>query len=44
MSQNSTNLDNQEIDLSMISNKIKGFYEGIGTSVFRGIYFLKEIY
>jgi hypothetical protein len=42
MSQNSTNLDNQEIDLSMISNKIKGFYDGIGTTIFRGIQFFKR--
>lgn len=42
MSQNATNSDNQEIDLSMISNKIKGFYDGIGTSVFRGILFFKR--
>ena len=42
MSQNATNSDNQEIDLSMISNKIKGFYDEIGTSVFRGILFFKR--
>ena len=42
MSQNSTNSDNQEIDLTLISNKIKGFYEGIGTSIFRGILFFKR--
>ena len=29
MSQNSTNSDTQEIDLTLISNKIKGFYDGM---------------
>jgi len=42
MSQNPTNSDNQEIDLTMISSKIKGFYEEIGTSVFKGILFVKK--
>ena len=42
MSQNPTNTDNQEIDLNMISSKIKGFYEEIGTSIFRGILFFKR--
>jgi hypothetical protein len=42
MSQNSTNSDNQEIDLSMISNKINGFFGGLGTSIYRGIVFFKR--
>ena len=42
MSQNSTNSDNQEIDLSMISNKINGFFGRIGTSFYRGIVFFKR--
>ena len=42
MSQNSTNSDNQEIDLSMISNKINGFFGRIGTSIYRGIVFFKR--
>ncbi|MSP84976.1 MAG: hypothetical protein EXR18_04010 [Flavobacteriaceae bacterium] len=42
MSQNTNNSDNQEIDLTLILNKIKGFYDGIGTSIFRGILFFKR--
>lgn len=42
MSQNSTNSDNQEIDLTMISNKIKGYFDGIGTTIFRSILFFKR--
>jgi len=42
MSQNSTNSDNQEIDLSMISNKINRFFGGLGTSIYRGIVFFKR--
>jgi hypothetical protein len=42
MSQNTNNLDNQEIDLSMISDKIKGFFDGIAFSIFKGILFLKR--
>ncbi|MEY4432851.1 MAG: hypothetical protein RLZZ44_981 [Bacteroidota bacterium] len=42
MSQNSTNLDNQDIDLALISNKLKGFYGGIGTAFFRAILFFKR--
>lgn len=42
MSQNSNNLDNQEIDLSMLSNKIKGFFDGIASSIFRSILFFKR--
>jgi hypothetical protein len=42
MSQNSTNSDNQEIDLTLISNNIKGFFDGIGTSIFRGVQFIKR--
>lgn len=42
MSQNTNNLDNQEIDLSMISKKITGFFDGIAFSIFKGILFLKR--
>ena len=42
MSQNTNNSDNQEIDLSMISGKIKGFFDGIAFSIFKGILFLKR--
>jgi len=42
MSQNTNNSDNQEIDLSMISDKIKGFFDGILFSIFKGILFLKR--
>jgi hypothetical protein len=42
MSQNATNTDNQEIDLTLISNKIKGLLEGIGTSIFNSILFFKR--
>jgi hypothetical protein len=42
MSQNTNNSDNQEIDLSMISDKIKGFFDGIAFSIFKGILFLKR--
>lgn len=41
MNQNPNNSDNQEIDLSMISNKIKDFFDGIATSIFRSILFFK---
>ena len=36
------NNDNQEIDLSQISNKIGNFFENISTSIFRGILFIKK--
>lgn len=39
-SQNNT--DNQEIDLSQISKKVGNFFEGISTSIFLGILFLKR--
>ena len=42
MSQNSNNLDNQEIDLSIISNKINGFFGRTGTMVYRSILFFKR--
>jgi len=42
MSQNSTNSDHQEIDLTMISNKINGFLSGIGSSIYRSIQFFKR--
>jgi hypothetical protein len=41
MSQNTTNSDNQEIDLSMISNKFKDFFDGVASSIFRSILFFK---
>lgn len=41
MSQNINNSDNQEIDLSMVSDKIKGFFDGIAFSIFRNILFFK---
>ena len=42
MSQNATNSDHQEIDLTMISSKISTFFSGIGTSIFRSILFFKR--
>jgi uncharacterized protein YfkK (UPF0435 family) len=42
MSQTTNNSDNQEIDLSMISDKIKGFFDGIAASIFRSILFFKR--
>ena len=42
MSQNSTNSDNQEIDLSIISNKINGFIDSIAASIYRSILFFKR--
>ena len=33
----SNNLNDQEIDLSVISKKISGFFGGISTSIFKGI-------
>ena len=42
MSQNTNNSENQEIDLSMISDKIKAFFDGIVFSIFKGILFLKR--
>lgn len=42
MSQNSINQDNQEIDLTMISNKIKGFNDRIGMSIYNYILFFKR--
>jgi hypothetical protein len=42
MSENTNNSDNQEIDLSMVSDKIKGFFDGIAFSIFKGILFLKR--
>ena len=41
MSQNTTNSDNQEIDLSMISNKFKDFFDGVASTIFRSILFFK---
>ena len=42
MSQNTNNSDNQDIDLSMISKKITGFFDGISFSIFKHILFLKR--
>jgi hypothetical protein len=42
MNQNSTNSDHQEIDLTMISNKINGFSSGIGSLIYRSIQFFKR--
>ena len=42
MSQDTNNSENQEIDLSMISDKIKGFFDRIAFSIFKGILFLKR--
>ncbi len=36
------NADNQEIDLSQLSRKIGDFFEGISTSIFKGILFIKR--
>lgn len=38
----STNTDNQEIDLSQISRKIGDFFEGISNKIFRMILFVKK--
>jgi len=42
MSQNSNNMDNQEIDLSIISRKIGSAFEKFLTSIFKGILFIKR--
>ena len=42
MSQNSINQAHQEIDLTMISNKIKGFNDRIGMSIYNYILFFKR--
>lgn len=42
MSQNSNNSENQEIDLSIISNKIKGFFESINASIYNLVLFFKK--
>ncbi len=42
MSQNTNNSDNQDIDLSMISNKVKDFFDGVASSIFRSILFFKS--
>ena len=36
------NADNQEIDLSQLSRKIGDFFEGISTTIFKGILFFKR--
>ena len=41
-SESQNNNDNQEIDLSQISKKIGGFFEGISNKFFRGILFIKR--
>ena len=40
--ENKNMIDNQEIDLLEITNKIGGFFEGIQTRIFRGILFIKR--
>ena len=42
MSTNSQNNDNQEIDLSEISNKIGGLFDSVLMSIFNVILFLKR--
>lgn len=42
MSQNSKNIGDQEIDLSLISSKIGSFFENLSTRIFRGILFLQR--
>lgn len=42
MSTASQNNDNQEIDLSLISKKIGSFFEGVSSTIFEGILFLKR--
>lgn len=42
MSTKSQNNDEQEIDLSEISQKIGGFFDGISTRIFNGILFVKR--
>ena len=42
MSTTQKNTDNQEIDLTMISNKINGFFSGIGSLIYRSIQFFKR--
>lgn len=41
-SESQNNTDNQEIDLSQISKKIGGFFEGISSRIFRGVLFLQK--
>ena len=42
MSTNNSNIQDQEIDLSLISKKIGSFFDGISASIFRGILFLRN--
>ncbi len=43
MSERSQNTsDNQEIDLTQISNNISSFFEGVSAKIFRGILFIKR--
>jgi len=42
MSTSSQKNDNQEIDLSDISKKIGGFFEGISTRIFKAIFFVRK--
>ena len=37
-----SNSDNQEIDLSQISKKIGSFFEGIATKIFNVLFFIKK--
>ncbi|MBF6641458.1 hypothetical protein IVB69_08195 [Flavobacterium sp. J49] len=42
MSATPQNNDNQEIDLSLVSKKIGGFFENISTQIFKGFLFFKR--
>lgn len=42
MSATPQNKDNQEVDLSIIAKKIGGFFDGILSTIFRGILFIKK--
>jgi hypothetical protein len=42
MSQNTNNSDNQDIDLSLVSKKIGGFFEAITTDFYNWIIFIKK--
>lgn len=42
MSTNTQNDQDQEIDLTQVFKKISGFFDGIATSIFKGILFVKK--
>jgi hypothetical protein len=42
MSTNTQNDQDQEIDLTQVFKKISGFFDGIATSIFKGILFIKK--